>query len=475
MDYAKQQEFLNRSRMYGAAVALLLIATAAACLSTSGAHTAGTAFPIAITIVALVISVWYSPDYLHLTVNSGKKARWEIKIRWRLIPAVLVLGALMAGGSRGLILMATAAAWLTGANLLARLAVPSHYFPAYFWGTDFAPLAALLLATRFDLLLGAALLAAAAHLSIVVCEKNPFRWAAIISISGGLLLFLAASQRGASLKFSLLTAGLLLVSALGTACLVHRAHRHNAQNIRAAIAELIEFTGYSDERIRHLWSVSNQDLAKNWQAAGIPENDRERMAQWYRDNSELYLFAIDGYNLDYKRIRSNLRMLKFANGACLDYGAGNGELILELARRGHAATYFDVEGKTMRFARHRARQQGLAVEFLHSKQDLAAAAEEKRGFDTVFSFDVLEHLPDLPGELDFLSSLLNPGGLLVFDVPAGSTKSHPMHLNHNLDVRAHLAAKGLEERRNLLQRLPFRKQEKYLFRAPVRQRPAKSS
>jgi 2-polyprenyl-3-methyl-5-hydroxy-6-metoxy-1,4-benzoquinol methylase len=94
-----------------------------------------------------------------------------------------------------------------------------------------------------------------------------------------------------------------------------------------------------------------------------------------------------------------------------------------------------------------------------------AAAGGKLGFDTVYSLDVLEHLPDLPGELDFLSSLLNPGGLLVFDVPAGATRSHPMHLNHNLDIRAHLAAKGLEESRSLLERLPFKKQEKYVFRA----------
>ena len=88
--------------------------------------------------------------------------------------------------------------------------------------------------------------------------------------------------------------------------------------------------------------------------------------------------------------------------------------------------------------------------------------------DTIFSFDVLEHLPDLPGELIFLSSLLNPGGLLVFDVPAGATKSHPMHLNHHLDIHAHMRAQGLiEEQPSWMPKLPFSKQEKYLFRAPA--------
>jgi 2-polyprenyl-3-methyl-5-hydroxy-6-metoxy-1,4-benzoquinol methylase len=470
MDYAKQQKFLSRSRLWGCALALLLIATAALCLETGGRPATGAIVVFQMTIAALAISLYYSPDYLHLTANPERKTHWEIKIRWRLIAAVLLLGALMTSNARGMVPVVIAAACLADANLLAKAAVPSSLFPPYFWGTDFTLLAALLLATPLDLLLGAALLAAAAHLSIVVCDKQPFRWACVTFISGALLIFLAGAQRDASLNFSVLATGLLFVSALVTAWLVHRAQAHNAQNIRAAMSELIDFTGYSADRIRHLWSTSNQVLAKNWQAAAIPEKDSERMAQWYRDNSELYLFAIDAYNLEYKRICSNLRMLKYAGGSCLDYGAGNGELILELARRGHGAIYYDVQGKTMQFARQRARQRGLTVEFLHSKDDLAATAKQKRTFDTIFSFDVLEHVPDLPGELDFLSSLLNPGGLLVFDVPAGSTKSHPMHLNHNLDVRAHLAAKGLEEKRALLQRLPFMKQEKYVFRARTRVR-----
>src|SRR5262249_14529331 len=149
----------------------------------------------------------------------------------------------------------------------------------------------------------------------------------------------------------------------------------------------------------------------------------------------------------------------------LDYGAGNGEILLELARRGHRAAYYDVEGVTMRFARHRAERQRLTIDFFHTKDALAASARE-RGYDTVFSFDVLEHLPDLPGELTFLSSLLAPGGAFVFDVPAGSTKAHPMHLNHNLKVLAYMSSKGLKDERGLLLRLPLRKEEKFVFRAP---------
>jgi 2-polyprenyl-3-methyl-5-hydroxy-6-metoxy-1,4-benzoquinol methylase len=464
VNYAEQQRYLDRSRWW-AALFVLALFVAGVCLAVASPHSWLITVTFELVIVALAGSLSYSPDYLHLNVNLEKRQRWVIKIRWRLIAAGLVIGIISNPSAHGVIFILAAVAWLTAANFLAKAAVPRQLLPAYFWATDLALLSTLFLALHINLLVGVALVAAAAHLSIVICEKYIWEWVGVVFIGGCALIVWAGLWQAALAGMLLACLGLLFISAMGTAFLVHRAQCQNAKNIAAAIRELMAFTGYSSGRIRQLWSNSNQELAKNWQAANIPENDRERMARWYRDNSELYMFAISGYNLEYKRILSNLRMLKYGRGACLDYGAGNGEIILELARRGHRATYFDVDGLTMKFARQRAQQQGLAVQFLHSKDDLAAGAE-KEGFDTVFSFDVLEHLPDLPGELTYLSSLLNPGGLMVFDVPAGSTKSHPMHLNHHLDIHGHLHSKGLTEERSFWQSLPFVKQEKYVFRAP---------
>ncbi len=120
----------------------------------------------------------------------------------------------------------------------------------------------------------------------------------------------------------------------------------------------------------------------------------------------------------------------------------------------------------MRFARHRAQRQNLSVEFTTTKDEVSEAAA-RHGFDTVFAFDVLEHLPDLPGELDFLSSLLRRGGVMVFDVPAGSTKAHPMHLNHQLNVFEYMGRKGLLDKRPAYLRIPFRNEEKWVFAKPA--------
>jgi hypothetical protein len=40
-----------------------------------------------------------------------------------------------------------------------------------------------------------------------------------------------------------------------------------------------------------------------------------------------------------------------------------------------------------------------------------------------------------------------------------------MHLNHDLDVVSYMCARGMKDERTLWQRLPFRKEEKYFFRA----------
>jgi SAM-dependent methyltransferase len=465
MDYREQEKFLQGSRAWGTTVcAAFLVAAALVRFTVHGRWRAGESAVFVLAAIAVAALIYYTPDYLHLSVTPERKFRWEIKFRWRVIAAVLVLGLPLSSGAGGWLFTFFAVAVLAAVNWLARGRIPPHKLAMAFWAVDLVLVfLALIKAPAGAAAILVLLLAASAHLAIVSREDRHLRWAVITAIGGLILVAFATApfSRGALLAGSFL----LLVAVAGTAWLVQRARAQNARNVDAAMRELIEFTGYSADRIRQLWAASNQELARNWELVKPPEDDPARMAEWYRQNSELYLFAISAYNLEYKRIRSNMKVLRWARGATLDYGAGNGEILLELARRGQPAAYYDVEGQTMRFARHRAQRLGLAIDFFSSKDALAQAARQ-RGFATVFSFDVLEHLPDLPGELSFLTSLLSPGGIFVFDVPAGSTKAHPMHLNHNLNVLAYMGAKGLRDERGWMLRLPLRKEEKFVFRAP---------
>jgi 2-polyprenyl-3-methyl-5-hydroxy-6-metoxy-1,4-benzoquinol methylase len=461
MDYAEQKTFLRQSRIWGSVSAVALFGTTAICMDISGGLASQFTALVVLLTAALAIFIYYTPDYLHLTVMLEKRSRWAVRIRWRLIAAALILGLLLSSTNRARISVLLAIGVLVAANLLA-LRFARRFSSVLLAITDCALLATLFLCMPISLPLETLLIAMAMHLVIVTADRSVGLYAAIASGAGTFLILIAGNHQSASIQSLLSCIGMLAVTTLATLSLVLRAERHNARNIELAAQELIDFTGYPIERIRQLWAVSNQELAKNWQAAEIAENDSARLADWYKQNSDLYLFALSGYNLEYKRIRSNLNVLKLGRGSCLDYGAGNGEILLALAAQGHRAAYFDVEGETMKFARQRAMRRNLPLKFFPSKEELAASDLR---YDTIYSLDVLEHLPDLAGELDFLASMLNAGGLLVFDVPAGATKAHPMHLNHSLDVVAYLGGKGLRDERNFWQWLPFRKEEKYFFRS----------
>ena len=139
MNYAAQQRYLSQSRVWGMLAAVALLGIAAAGIVTgqnfnqTQAHVAQP--PSAVTIisalivVALAFSILYTPDYLQLTVNPEKRFRWQIKIRWRVIGTVLVLGLFVAHRQQARLILLGAVAWLVIANLLARKAVSSRGGP----------------------------------------------------------------------------------------------------------------------------------------------------------------------------------------------------------------------------------------------------------------------------------------------------------------------------------------------------------
>jgi 2-polyprenyl-3-methyl-5-hydroxy-6-metoxy-1,4-benzoquinol methylase len=471
VNFTEQQKYLKSSRWWSDLAALLSLVASFLFWSILCVDARIPGIVFTLVVIAITGSLVYTPDYLHLNVNRTKRARWQIKIRWRLIAGGFVIGLLCRHDGRGAVTVVVACLCFAVVNFFAKAAVPPRYSSSYFWFTDCLLVGGLALIPQLHVMVVVALILVTAHLAIVTREENILVWTSVVTVSGSglflaLLLRFSGDLEGPPWGDFAICVGLILVFTTATALLVSRSRRQNLRNIDEALSELKIFAGYSDNEIRELWATSNEQLAKNWKDAHLDESDREKMTAWYRENSELYMFAISGYNLEYKRIRDSIKMLKYGRGACLDYGAGNGEIILELARRGHAAIYFDVDGTSMRFARFRAERQKLAVEFFHSKDDLAASAKQ-HGLDTIFSFDVLEHLPDLPGELKFLSSLLNPGGRMAFDVPAGSTKAHPMHLNHHLEVNAYMKSIGMVEERGVMERIPFKKQEKFVFRRPA--------
>jgi hypothetical protein len=221
----------------------------------------------ALIVAAICVSFFYTPDYLQLNVNRSKRSRWQIKIRWRLFGAGMVIGLLGISRLRDVAILLGAGLWFVGASLVAKTSVPARYSSVYFWFTDSALIAGLILAGQGLFVVMVALVMAAGHLAIVACEENAALWGSFVAASSLLLAWIANSRSDMGRINFLTWATPILISAAATAWLVTRAQRQNARNVREATQELAQFTGYSDEKIRELWATSNEQLAKNWKDA----------------------------------------------------------------------------------------------------------------------------------------------------------------------------------------------------------------
>ncbi|MBU2265706.1 MAG: class I SAM-dependent methyltransferase, partial [Candidatus Omnitrophica bacterium] len=106
----------------------------------------------------------------------------------------------------------------------------------------------------------------------------------------------------------------------------------------------------------------------------------------------------------------------------LDFGGGTGDLSIGLVQKGFDVSYVDLNEPAISFAKWRINRQGLKVNFLDGNQLTG------KDFDAIVSFDVFEHLKDLPGKINFLASCLKRGGVLIFNI---EFSGDGLHLDEN--------------------------------------------
>lgn len=445
MDYPGQRRYLSRQRQLAALAGTALVLVGGLYLGEPGMPAYSRALFVLI-MAALVYGLWYLPPYLHLTVDQRKKLRWAVRMRWILIAVVAVLGVAGVGEQQDLILLWLAVGFLSLSNFVVGRRVRGGGKDAgLLWRIYFlSDFGLLFVFTIFGMGYSAlgwlfpGLIAISTHQAFLLSEdRSPRGPVTAVLVS---LLLLGALCGEAEVSGCLYGAAFVVAVIAATNRLSRAAQNQNQRNVRAAVDELAEFTGKSEKEVEELLLRAPEMLAEAWRRERPEEGGPEALARWYERNSFYYLFDLTAFSLTAKQIAFTLNLLRLARGRCLDYGAGSGQLAVELAHGEHEVTYFDVEGRTQEFARRRAERAGIELKFLSSKQDLEAG-----GYDTVYSVEVLEHLPDLEGELRLLASLLRPGGMMVLTIPSGPTKSHPMHLEHRLDTKRCLRGLGLRD------------------------------
>lgn len=447
MDYNQQHRFLQKYSLASLLLIALTISIELACYSAwdrlavlfqlplntvinfREITSVSIAFNTLIT-VAVIFAVIYLPKYLHFTIEPHKKIFWTIRIRWILAAIMLVFGLPMAistGKYKALLIGLTL---MIVINLLVRISAKKldlnrlHYYR--WFGTIYAVADGVALYLLFqsyqpNILLQALLCALAAHLAIQLNAMLP------------MVIFLGSmgfQSTPATLLFFVITA-----VSYG---LTQAVRSRNHQNLNQTITDLIAFTGEEQGKVAELLLKSTGQLAANWHAAN-PQG-KAAVEQWYCDNSPYYIYDLAQYHLAYKHIVFTLDVMSLSGGRVLDYGAGIGDLSLAMAERGANVTYFDVDGQSKEYARWQARQRNLKLNFASTHAELA-----NQQFDTIIVLDVLEHLFEPEPVLEFLNEKLADGGLLIASAYFGATKSHPMHLDHKLDVAKWLSSHRLDD------------------------------
>ncbi len=450
MNYRQQETFLNQYAQVGVGmIALNLVFFGVLVNVTRRLLSWGDITKLTLLAIALSVAVFYVPKYLFLTIEEHKKYSWTIRIRWILGGLFLLSTPLVGRSFKDYGLMVGAAGFVLSTNWAVREVFRQvqrkqkkpellAYIPFVYAAGDSLGLGLLLSNKVLTLETGVLLTAMAVHLLILLLSQKQLALIPVIVIGvAGLLWFVG----GQGPHIGSVTSWMIVSLAL---CWMAR-DRHR-KNLEEMLFSLVDFTGETPEHIQEALLTSTGALAANWNAN--PPTTPEELETWYRQNSGYYIYDLAQFHLAYKHIVFTLDVISQSRGRVLDYGAGIGDLSLELAARGDRdVTYFDVDGETQQFARWRARERKLRVNFASDRRRLESQ------YDTIILLDVLEHLADPIETLEFLVNRLAPGGKLVASIAFGPTKAHPMHFDHDFDAKTWLRERGFFDAKTVSLRL----------------------
>ena len=197
------------------------------------------------------------------------------------------------------------------------------------------------------------------------------------------------------------------------------------ESLAKAAEEVAQYLGQPPAEVLERYRRGNFQEKEFFTGPGRLSTDA--VEQYYRKN-KTYIYDLPLWNAEFNRPKFLHRVMRSKLKQCrcqsvLDFGGGCGDLCIELAQGGFQTVYFDLGEQVFDFAQRRFAQRKLAVEMFKDWRELGA-----RQFDCVISFDVFEHIKDLPATLSRLCGFIKSGGLLIF---SGAFSGGGAHLTEN--------------------------------------------
>lgn len=215
--------------------------------------------------------------------------------------------------------------------------------------------------------------------------------------------------------------------------------------MRPVAADLADFLGVDRREVesRARCDAHDDALRAEW-LAEPPELSEAAVRRFYAASRDGYVFAhalADRYAYDkYRSVKPY-----FTGTKILDYGAGNGTLAMIIGRLESCRVFAaDIDGPQARFAAWRYKKYGLPIEPIVISESGYPAGT----WDTILCLDVLEHVVDWRGAVEWMAKSLPPGGRLILIVSFELYPGGALHVTDRTgltpdELRGHAVTAGM--------------------------------
>lgn len=193
--------------------------------------------------------------------------------------------------------------------------------------------------------------------------------------------------------------------------------------------EISEYTQESVEVVKQKHK-SGPENEKNFEMFKHQNTlSRQNIEEFYR-RCNYYIYELPLWNAECNRPKYlcmiSLPYFKRNNyKKIMEFGAGAGDLCIELSKNKLNVTYCDISERLYDFAKWRFEKGNLPIKMIKA---LDYIANKNEVYDCIVSFDVFEHIKDLPELFNNLTKHIKLGGSLIF---SGAFSGGTLHLEEN--------------------------------------------
>lgn len=202
------------------------------------------------------------------------------------------------------------------------------------------------------------------------------------------------------------------------------------------ISDLAQYLSMDEKEVR--WFLKSEGRLTNYFWHSLNPKTEEDLKKFYEENP-FYIFDLVFWHSTRYQKALRKRMVEMAQGSVLDYGGGVGFLSMDLARKGLAVDYADLQGRTFNFAKWLFSKRNYRIRMINlSKEKIS------KKYDTVFCIDVIEHIKNPQSILKEIVGYLNSKGRLILVVDH-IFEGVPLHFKLHFKVSEYLTSIGMSQ------------------------------